>query len=68
MDVNVREYAESRAGAVTSGHVWRTRSKHLTSEGLVSYQRCLCGAWRVFVTPGRELAGPDVVGGADRGT
>jgi hypothetical protein len=26
---------------------WRTVSRHLTSEGLVAYQRCGCGGWRI---------------------
>ncbi|WP_214411515.1 hypothetical protein [Sphaerisporangium fuscum] len=29
------------------GHVWETRSRHHTSEGLVRYQSCHCGVWRV---------------------
>ncbi|MEE6258498.1 hypothetical protein [Plantactinospora sonchi] len=31
----------------TDGHVWRTRSRHRTSEGTVHYQYCHCGLWRV---------------------
>ena len=30
------------------GHFWRTRSSHATSEGLVSYQACPCGRWRIL--------------------
>lgn len=34
-------------------HVWETQSRHRTSEGVVSYQRCscTCGTWRVLVGP-----------------
>ena len=31
-------------------HFWRTASRHSTSEGVVSYQRCACGRWRVTVS------------------
>gem|GEM_PF-5494698 len=31
----------------SDGHVWRTRSRHRTSEGVVSYQCCHCGLWRI---------------------
>lgn len=30
-------------------HFWRTVSRHSTSEGVVSYQRCTCGRWRVML-------------------
>ncbi|MER6825400.1 hypothetical protein ABT352_05375 [Streptosporangium sp. NPDC000563] len=30
------------------GHDWHTRSHHRTSEGLVRYQSCHCGTWRVL--------------------
>ncbi|GAA0852420.1 hypothetical protein ACFQVD_28610 [Streptosporangium amethystogenes subsp. fukuiense] len=30
------------------GHDWHTRSRHHTSEGLVRYQTCRCGTWRVL--------------------
>jgi hypothetical protein len=29
-------------------HSWRTRSTHTTSEGLVTYQSCTCGQWRIL--------------------
>lgn len=29
-------------------HQWSTASRHLTSEGLVTYQRCPCGRWRTL--------------------
>lgn len=28
-------------------HAWETESHHRTSEGVVMYQRCACGAWRI---------------------
>ncbi|GII80080.1 hypothetical protein Sru01_50620 [Sphaerisporangium rufum] len=37
------------------GHDWHTRSHHHTSEGLVRYQACRCGAWRVLRGP---IGGP----------
>ena len=30
------------------GHFWHTRSTHATSEGLVTYQACPCGRWRIL--------------------
>jgi hypothetical protein len=39
------------------GHAWRTRSSHPSSEGVVSYQQCHCGVWRVLLGPDRVLAG-----------
>ncbi|MFD3509795.1 hypothetical protein [Nocardia sp. NPDC058666] len=32
-----------------SSHTWQIQSRHHTSEGLVAYQRCGCGARRVVV-------------------
>lgn len=29
-------------------HRWFTISRHLTADGLVTYQRCTCGRWRVL--------------------
>lgn len=29
-------------------HFWRARSSHVTSEGLVTYQSCTCGRWRIL--------------------
>lgn len=29
-------------------HSWRTHSTHLTSDGLVRYQSCSCGRWRIL--------------------
>jgi hypothetical protein len=38
-------------------HTWRTRSAHTTSEGLVSYQACSCGRWRILAAGrGGEIA------------
>lgn len=31
-------------------HFWRTTSRHSTSDGVVSYQRCACGKWRITLT------------------
>ena len=31
------------------GHTWSTCSRHLTSEGTVTYQRCRCGHWRALL-------------------
>ncbi|WP_226354772.1 MULTISPECIES: hypothetical protein [unclassified Pseudonocardia] len=28
-------------------HEWETTSRHRTADGVVSYQRCRCGAWRI---------------------
>jgi hypothetical protein len=28
-------------------HAWQLRSSHHTLEGLVRYQRCECGQWRI---------------------
>ena len=36
-------------------HTWQTRSRHSTSEGVVCYQHCHCGRWRVVLTPRRRL-------------
>jgi hypothetical protein len=37
-------------------HAWRTQSSHQTSEGVLHYQRCACGVWRVLVGSDRVLA------------
>ena len=34
-----------------TGHFWHTRSSHETSQGLVTYQSCLCGRWRILAAP-----------------
>lgn len=51
------------------GHVWQTRSRQLTSDGVVSYQRCHCGLWRLLLwrrllEPGCVLA--DRIGAGNR--
>jgi len=37
-------------------HSWRTRSTHTTSEGLVTYQSCACGRWRILTAEHRVVA------------
>ncbi|WP_200863193.1 hypothetical protein [Rhodococcus ruber] len=32
-------------------HHWTEVSRHPTSEGVVRYQRCACGRWRLVSTP-----------------
>jgi hypothetical protein len=49
-------------GGDADGHVWSTKSRHRTSEGMVRYQRCPCGLWRVRLGQDRMLA--DHIGGA----
>jgi hypothetical protein len=34
---------------MTAAHHWETTSSHVTSEGWVRYQRCLCGETRVLL-------------------
>ena len=43
---------------VTDGHehVWRTRSRHPTSDGALSYQHCHCGRWRLLLGSDDVLA------------
>ncbi|MEU8322262.1 hypothetical protein AB0C33_28230 [Nonomuraea sp. NPDC048881] len=38
-------------------------SSHRTSEGLVSYLRCACGAWEVRTSRTAASAGPPPAGG-----
>jgi hypothetical protein len=35
--------------ASLASHRWTTTSSHLTSDGWVRYQRCLCGRTRILV-------------------
>lgn len=50
----------------TEGHTWQTQSCHRTSDGLVSYQRCHCGLWRVLLDePGGVQAVTSEVAPAD---
>lgn len=30
-----------------TGHDWQTVSRHRTGAGLIAYQRCACGRWRI---------------------
>ena len=39
-----------------NGHVWSTRSRHPSTDGVVEYQHCVCGLWRVQLSDGRPLA------------
>jgi hypothetical protein len=49
--------------ATCDAHSWLTRTRHRTSEGVVSYQRCSgCGQWRLLV--GRRRVVADGVGAA----
>jgi hypothetical protein len=41
-------------------HSWRVASSHRVSEGLLSYQQCSCGQWRVTSTPLHPVAHPDL--------
>jgi hypothetical protein len=41
-------------------HRWMATSSHQVSEGLVVYQRCACGQWRVTSTPPYAVAYPEV--------
>ncbi|MPZ62122.1 MAG: hypothetical protein GEU93_12670 [Propionibacteriales bacterium] len=36
-------------------HSWQTRSTHRTLEGLLHYQHCACGRWRVAVANGAAV-------------
>jgi hypothetical protein len=39
-------------------HDWRTQSRHPTSDGVVSYQRCRCGSSRILVSEHQEAYVP----------
>lgn len=41
-------------------HRWIASSSHPVSEGLVVYQRCDCGEWRVTSTPAFPVAHPEI--------
>jgi hypothetical protein len=41
-------------------HQWTVKSSHPVSEGLVVYQRCACGRWRITSTPAYPVAYPEV--------
>ncbi|KQY31603.1 hypothetical protein ASD42_23725 [Nocardia sp. Root136] len=40
---------QTRTMSSHPAHTWQIESRHRTSEGLVAYQRCRCGARRVVV-------------------
>jgi len=40
-------------------HVWRTQSRHVTSDGDLSYQHCRCGQWRLLLGSDHVLATPN---------
>ncbi|MEU8223741.1 hypothetical protein [Kribbella sp. NPDC048915] len=42
----------------THRHRWIAVSRHAVSEGLVVYQRCACGQWRVASTSPDPVAYP----------
>ncbi|WUJ74099.1 hypothetical protein OG809_12680 [Kribbella soli] len=44
----------------THRHRWSAISAHQVSEGLVVYQRCACGQWRITSTPPYPVAYPEV--------
>ncbi|RZU13378.1 hypothetical protein EV645_4217 [Kribbella rubisoli] len=44
----------------THRHCWSAISAHQVSEGLVVYQRCACGQWRITSTPPHPVAYPEV--------
>ncbi|WP_328989488.1 hypothetical protein OG394_24980 [Kribbella sp. NBC_01245] len=41
-------------------HRWIASSSHRVSEGLVVYQRCDCGEWRVTSTPVHPVVHPEI--------
>ncbi|WP_328525068.1 hypothetical protein [Kribbella sp. NBC_00359] len=41
-------------------HRWSAVSSHQVSEGLVVYQRCACGRWRVTSTPPYAVSYPGI--------
>ncbi|MFC0628226.1 hypothetical protein [Kribbella deserti] len=41
-------------------HRWIPTSSHLVSDGLVVYQRCGCGDWRVASTPAYPVTHPEI--------
>ncbi|MEQ3551020.1 hypothetical protein WIS52_11100 [Pseudonocardia nematodicida] len=40
-------------------HEWETVSRHRSTDGVVGYQRCRCGARRIVLTHGGVHPGPD---------
>ncbi|RKR88660.1 hypothetical protein BDK92_2989 [Micromonospora pisi] len=45
------------------GHVWHTRSRHRTSDGVVTYQSCHCGLWRLLSAAELATVGAARTGG-----
>jgi hypothetical protein len=41
-------------------HRWQVASAHPVSEGLLTYQHCACGQWRVTSTALHPVAHPDL--------
>jgi len=41
-------------------HSWQVASSHPVSEGLISYQQCACGEWRVTSAPLHPVAHPEL--------
>lgn len=39
-------------------HAWVTASRHATSEGIILYVRCACGAWRVDTVDAASMRPP----------
>lgn len=49
---------------MTCTHEWQLASRHAVSDGILRYERCACGAWRVSrgeVGPAREPGVVDAV-------
>ncbi|WP_427887073.1 hypothetical protein ACQHIV_29380 [Kribbella sp. GL6] len=44
----------------THRHRWSAVSSHQVSEGLVVYQQCACGQWRITSTPPYPVAYPEI--------
>jgi hypothetical protein len=42
-------------------HQWHTASSHRTSDGLVTYQRCRCGRWRIRINDGSDRVMAEVL-------
>jgi hypothetical protein len=55
--ISNRAAAGSRSAGMTTSshrHRWVEESAHRVSDGLVIYQRCLCGRWRVIAPSDTE--------------
>jgi len=40
---------QTRRRTKTHEHAWQTQSCHPTSDGVIRYQQCHCGSWRVLL-------------------